>query len=308
MQDAHVNWPRKTREVRTAVMDSTRWDGFRFRDGDIVIDTWSKAGTTLTQQIVGQLIFQGREGLSGPTRTSATPWLDMTLIPLPVLMEALEAQTHRRFIKSHLPLDALVYSPRAKYLYIARDARDVMWSMHNHHLHFTPGVIDAFNALPGRPERPLEPITCSARDYYLCWLEHDKTPGFEQPSFWDHVKSWWECRHLPNLLLVHFNQLTSDLPGSIRRIARFLDIAIDEAAWPAILEHCGLDYMRREATKDQEMNMVFQGGAATFFNKGTNGRWRDVLTAEEIARCDEIAAKRLPPDCAHWLKTGELPK
>jgi hypothetical protein len=36
-------------------------------------------------------------------------------------------------------------------------------------------------------------------------------------------------------------------------------------------------------------------------SKGTNGRWRDVLSAEEIAAADEIAAQNLTPDCAHWL-------
>jgi hypothetical protein len=44
-----------------------------------------------------------------------------------------EAQTHRRFLKTHLPLDALVFSPKAKYIYIGRDGRDVVWSMYNHH-------------------------------------------------------------------------------------------------------------------------------------------------------------------------------
>ncbi len=31
--------------------------------------------------------------------------------------------------KTHLPVDALVFSPEAKYLYIGRDGRDVIWSM-----------------------------------------------------------------------------------------------------------------------------------------------------------------------------------
>ena len=53
-------------------------------------------------------------------------------------------------------------------------------------------------------------------------------------------------------------------------------------------------------------DMVFEGGGGNFINKGTNGRWKDVLSAVDIAKCDEIAAKNLSPDCARWLKTGEL--
>jgi aryl sulfotransferase len=55
------------------------------------------------------------------------------------------------------------------------------------------------------------------------------------------------------------------------------------------------------------MEVYWRNGAASFFNKGVNGRWRDVLSAEEIARCDAVAAERLSPDSAHWLRTGELP-
>ena len=39
------------------------------------------------------------------------------------------------------------------------------------------------------------------------------------------------------------------------------------------------------------------------FHKGVNGRWKDVLSPSEIARCDEVAARNLAPDCAHWLAT-----
>jgi aryl sulfotransferase len=48
-------------------------------------------------------------------------------------LAALEAQTHRRFLKTQLAVDALVYAPEAKYLVIGRDGRDVIWRMYNHH-------------------------------------------------------------------------------------------------------------------------------------------------------------------------------
>jgi tryptophanase len=57
MAAATIAWPQKTREHRNAVMDSTRWDGFPFREGDIVIATWAKSGTTWTQQIVTEGLF-----------------------------------------------------------------------------------------------------------------------------------------------------------------------------------------------------------------------------------------------------------
>jgi aryl sulfotransferase len=74
-----------------------------------------------------------------------------------------------------------------------------------------------------------------------------------------------------------------------------------------IVERCGFDYVQQAAASMEALNMMFKDGAKTFFNKGTNGRWKDVLTVEEIAKADEVAARNLTPDCAHWLKTGELP-
>ena len=124
------NWPRKVRELHNHHFDSTIWNGFDFRDDDVVIATYGKSGTTWVQQIVSQLIFDGAEDIDVP---ALSPWLDLRVPPKDVKLAAVAAQTHRRFLKTHLPVDALVYSPRAKYIYIGRDGRDVVWSLYNHH-------------------------------------------------------------------------------------------------------------------------------------------------------------------------------
>jgi aryl sulfotransferase len=108
-------------------------------------------------------------------------------------------------------------------------------------------------------------------------------------------------------MLLHYANLISDLPGQMRRIAAFLDTPIDEVKFPAMVDRCGVDYMCEHAASMGMMGEYFHDGAASFFNKGVNGRWRDVLSKDEIDRCDEVAAKRLTPDCAHWLRTGDLP-
>ena len=299
-----VKWPRKTREVQNPVSDSTRWNDFRYRPDDIVIVTWGKTGTTWMQQIVGQIVCGAPDDL-WPVFDS--PWLDMRIFPIDEVLGGLEAQTHRRFIKTHLPIDALVCSPSAKYIYVARDARDVVWSAYNHHASFTQEALDAFNHTPGLVGPPLGLPTMSVREYYLYFLEHGGTlPGF-LTDFWDHVQGWWDVRTAPNVLLVHFNGLKTDLAHEVRRIARFLDVDISGRQMATILEHCSFDYMRRAFSKVDLLQKFFTGGGETFIHKGTNGRWRDVLSAAESARCDEQAARYLTPECSHWLKTGELP-
>ncbi|MDJ0947400.1 MAG: sulfotransferase domain-containing protein [Alphaproteobacteria bacterium] len=302
MNPDQTQWPQKTREFQNHHFDSTIWNDFRFRDDDIVIATYAKSGTTWLQQIVAQLIFNGEEGL--PV-AEMSPWLDLRVPPKDVKLPEVEKQTHRRFVKTHLPVDALVFSPKAKYIYIGRDGRDVVWSLYHHHATANDLWYEALNETPGRVGPPIEPPPDDVRQYFLDWLDQD---GFPFWPFWENVRSWWEIRDLPNVMPVHFAKLKADMPGEIQRIAGFLEIPIDEAKWDAILEHCSFDYMKAHATESVPLGGAFwDGGARTFMHKGTNDRWRDTLSAEECAAYEERAVAELGADCARWLLTGDLP-
>ena len=175
--------PDKTREIHNHHIDSTVWNDFRFRADDIVIATYGKSGTTWVQQIVSQLLFDGAEGL--PV-AEMSPWVDLRVPPKEVKLEALEAQSHRRFLKTHLPVDALVFSESAKYLFIARDGRDVVWSFYNHHAKANALWYELLNDTPGRVGPPIEPPCEDVREYYLEWFEKD---GFPLWPFWENIRS-----------------------------------------------------------------------------------------------------------------------
>ena len=296
MPDAAIQWPQKQRELHNHHFDSTVWNDFKFRDDDIVIGTYAKSGTTWLQQIVSQLLFDGAEELEV---AAMSPWLDLRVPPKDVKLAAVEAQTHRRFIKTHLPVDALVLSPRAKYIYIGRDGRDVIFSLYNHHANATEDWYRALNDSPGRVGPPIPRPPDDIRQYYREWLMGDGYPFW---PFFEHVRSWWEVRDLPNVMLLHFSRLKQDLPGEIRRIAAFLDIPIDEARLPAIVEHCSFDWMKRNAGKTVPAGGAFwEGGAETFIHKGVNGRWRDVLSPDEAGAYEVKARAELGEPCAAWL-------
>jgi aryl sulfotransferase len=297
--DSSIVWPVKQRELIKWVADSRAWNDFVMRDDDIVICTWAKSGTTWTQQIVGQLIFGGKPGLYFGGQDS--PWIDFRLRP--EAPEIANAQTHRRFLKTHLPIDALVYSPKAKYIYIGRDGRDVFWSWYNHWTSFKPEVLARINSF--YPDQPPVPYPDpDIRRAFLSWLDNDAYPNW---PFWSHVQGWFDARHLPNLRLLHFANLKADLEGEVRKLAEFLEIEVAPEAWPSIIEHCGFDYVRATSVADGNQAPFLKGGGSTFINKGINGRWRDVLTPDDIARYEAEAARHLTPECAHWLATGELP-
>ena len=296
-----IQWPQKTREIQSNHFDSPIWNDFKFRDDDIIIGTYAKSGTTWMQQIISQLIFNGQEGL--PV-ADMSPWLDLRVPPAPVRLEMVEGQENRRFIKTHLPVDALVYSPKAKYIYIARDGRDVVWSLYNHHVTANEKWYGALNETPGLVGPPMpEPVDSVVQSYHD-WLDKDGYPWW---SFWDNISSWWNIRHLPNLKLVHFANLKQDMEGEIRSIAEFLDIDSGSLNWDAILHHCSFDYMKEHAEATVPLGgIMWKGGAKSFIHKGNNGRWRDMLSAEESEKYENIAVEKLGEECAHWLKTGEM--
>jgi aryl sulfotransferase len=302
MTEAAPALPVKIRELHSHHFDSTIWNGFRFRDDDIVIATYAKSGTTWVQQIIAQLIFDGADDL--PV-AEMSPWLDLRVPPKEIKLAAIEAQSHRRFFKTHLPVDALVFSPRAKYIYIARDGRDVVWSLYNHHATANDLWYQVMNDSPGRVGPPIGRPPESVRQYFLEWLDRDGYPFW---PFWENIASWWAIRGLPNVMLLHFAQLKNDMPTQIRRIAGFLDIAVEGPRWPVILEHCGFEYMKAHAASAAPLGgTLWEGGAKTFLHKGTNGRWRDVLSAEDCRRYEEMAREKLGEECARWLATGIQP-
>lgn len=294
--DLPLRWPKKERELVQWVIDSRAWNDLVFRNDDIVIVTWSKAGTTWMQQIVSQLVFKGAPDVYGPDHS---PWIDFRLTPDAPAVAA--AQTHRRFLKSHLPIASLVYSPKAKYIYIGRDVRDIYWSWHNHYANFTQEALDTINALPGRIGPPVGYPDPDMRIAFRRWLEQDGYPSW---PFWSHVQGWWDGRNLPNLKFVHFADLKADLAGQIGDIARFLDIEVTAGTWPAIIEHCGFDYMRSLASTNEGLRWVFRQGGDTLLNRGTNGRWAETLNQDDLAFFNAMVDRHLSAECAAWLVHG----
>ena len=95
------------------------------------------------------------------------------------------------------------------------------------------------------------------------------------------------------------------MPGEIRKIAAFLEIPIDESTFPTIVEHCTFEYMKSNKDIEGIKEFLFQGN---FFNKGTNGRWKELLSQADCEEYERKAIEEVGQEAADWLKTGQLPK
>ena len=92
----------------------------------------------------------------------------------------------------------------------------------------------------------------------------------------------------------------------MRAVASFLDMNIEEALWPQLVHNATFDTVKKNPDKvvSDQAKTIFKDGAHSFINKGTNGRWKGVLSDDELAQYETVKAQAVTADCAKWLETG----
>lgn len=308
---------------RSLMSDNLRWDALQLRDGDIIISTPSKCGMTWTQRLVSLLVFDGPD-LPGPLST-VSPWFDQTIRPLDEVVAVLEAQTHRRFMKTHTPLDGLVLDDRVTYICVGRDPRDAAVSMlfqtanmdrdrmrvlHDaavpaHHRHGPPG-----------PEPLPEPAERGPVEEFRDWMEGPAHPppgvGFAPPkgigtlaNILDQFGKSWQRRHLPNVALFHYADFQQNLVGELIRLGAVLgfDVSHDRAC--ELARYASLEAMRSRAA-DVAPNTTdgIWRSNESFFRNGGSGEWQQYFGFAEYRRYNDRINQLAPPDLLAWAHEG----
>ncbi|MFI4974580.1 MAG: sulfotransferase domain-containing protein [Caulobacterales bacterium] len=219
---------------------------------------------------------------------------------------------HRRFLKTHLPIDGLPLYDDVKCIHVARDGRDAALSMHNHFTGFSDDQLARFDVI-GREDpvisRPYEKPPTDVTAYFRQWIAtrplRGPVEGPPSPHFFDISAGYWSERRRPNVLLVHYADLSNDLQAEMRRVADFLDAAIDDGLWPSLVQAASFQAMRAsgDAVMPQTKSM-FPEGSKRFFNKGVSGRWRGVLADADLASYDRRVRDTVGPGLAAWLEGG----
>jgi aryl sulfotransferase len=298
------------REYRTWAIDSRRWKDFAPRDGDIIIATAPKCGTTWMQQIVGSLIFQDTAARPLP---AISPWIDGRAHgPAPDIYRALAAQTHRRFVKTHVPADGLPLYEQVRYIHVARDGRDAVMSMHNHFTAFPDERIATFDRIgltdPMIARRYLR-APADPNEFFLRWIStavvEGQSDGCPDTSFFDLEAGYWAERRRANMLLVHYNDLLANPDAEMRRVAAFLEVAINDEIWPSLVRAATFNEMQRAGDRLMPQTITMRGGGSRrFFNKGTNGQWRGVLTERDLALYERKVQEKFSSGLAKWIEGG----
>ena len=297
---------------RTVVYDSVRWDDFELREDDIVISTPPKCGTTWMQMQCALLLFRTADLPAPLARLS--PWLDMQTRPRDEVVRDLDAQTHRRFIKTHCPLDGLPFDPRVTYLNVARDPRDVALSWDNHLANMDFARVLALRAsvaglddleelgITGpRPELAEDPLV-----RFWQWMDAEaayaRAGGL--PELVHHIGTFWDQRRQPNVHLFHYGDMHIDLAGQMRRLADVLRVA---APTDGLVEAAAFGAMRSRADDlVPNSDTPIWASNEQFFDQGRYYAWRAILDDEGQRRYDATLARLAPPELAAFLNRGWL--
>jgi hypothetical protein len=253
------------------------------------------------------LLVHGSIDLPKPL-TQLSRWLDRHTIPIDDQIAELESQPYRRIIKTHTPLDGLPYYPEVSYVFCGRDPRDAFLSLLDSMQNVSPHARADINRRIGLPEE--HGMAFDANELFPLWAStgvqpwaYDGAP-FGLPNIYM-MKTYWHFRHLPNLLLLHYADLVRDLDSEMRRVANFLEINIDEAQWPRLVDAASFNGMRDKAQETApDADLGEWSNSADFFHSARMGAWKTELNAENKWLYETINSVRLDPDLKVWAEQG----
>ncbi len=304
--------PRVTCVYQNHHLDSTRWSIYEPRDGDIIVVTSYKSGTTWMQQILTRLL--NISSTDSIDLRDVSPWVEARFrgVSKETLRNVVAEMPGRRLLKSHLPLHGLPYYENVRYVIVGRDPRDVFMSLFNHYRNYTDLAFKMLNDPAERVGEAIGPCPDDPRTLWRNWM----TRGFfdwesEGWPFWSnlgHTQSYWDHRHLPNFLFVHYADMLADLACEVRRVAAFVGVDVSDAGVARVAEATTFANVKKTANEtppeSDKFRLIFKDGMQSFFFKGSNGRWRDVLNADDLALYEAAKARVLSADCAQWLENG----
>jgi len=253
---------------------------YRPRPTDVIISPFAKCGTTWLQQIFHTLRTHGDMDFDDISRV--VPWIETSTM-LGLDLEAPQKAEPRGF-KSHLPHHAI--PPGAKAIVSLRDPKDALVSFY----HFTSGWF-------------LEPGAVSLDDFADNWI----TKGVGG-VYWDHLLSWWKVRRDPRVLMLSYEQMIARPEDSIRRVAAFCEIPLDDELLALTLERSSIEFMlahkdRFDDAMDRRASEVRcnlpPGSDSAKVRKGGVGGHKAELSDAVAARLDAIWRERVTPVTGH---------
>lgn len=239
------------------------------RSTDVIITPYGKCGTTWLQQTFHTLRTRGDMEFDDISRV--VPWIETS--PLLGLDLNAAQRAEPRGFKSHLSYTDVPKG--AKYIVSIRDPKDALVSMYK----FMEGWF-------------MEPGAVTLDDF----AQQNYMRG-EQKTYWKHLISWWEVRNEPNVLMFSYEGMNKDREGTVRRVAEFCGIPLDDELLELTLKQTSFDFMLTHKSRfdDALMRTLSEsvanlpaGSDSAKVREGKVGGHASLLSPAVIAELDEI--------------------
>jgi hypothetical protein len=249
---------------------------FEPRPTDVIITPFGKCGTTWLQQIFHGLRTRGDMDFDDISRV--VPWIE-TAHDLGLDLDAPQRAQPRGF-KSHLPYDLVPKG--ARYIVSLRDPKDAFVSS----FRFMEGWFFETGSIP---------IETFARRYLT------RNPPRD---YWHHLTSWWPHRHDDDVLMLSFETMKADLAGTVRAIARFVGIELDEGLFEIVMRQSSLEFMlahkdrfddRLMRERSERLCHLPPGSDSAKVRSGRVGEHTRELTVELSAAFDRVWREAIEP-------------
>lgn len=291
------------------VADNIRWDGFELRAGDVIISTPAKCGTTLTQMICALLIFDGPDFPAALDVVS--PWLDMQTRAVAEVHRMYASQRHRRFIKTHTPLDGLPMRDDVTYVVVGRDPRDVAVSWDHHMANIDlDRVLELRAAAVGNDDlADLLPTTAPSDDpaerFRAFVTETRAGLAMTLETVLQHLESGWRLRNSANVVLMHYSDYRTDLAGELAHLGAALGFDISRERAEELAACATLDRMRERAEDVVPLAPLHMWrSTAGFLRAGSSGEWRALVTDDDLALYERRVDALVEPGLKAWVHGG----
>ncbi|XP_038215741.1 sulfotransferase 1C4-like [Zerene cesonia] len=271
------------------------------RPSDVFVASYPRSGTTWTQELVWMVANDLDYATSNAIPlTERYPFLEFSMCVHPVLKqrfieensfnmrnlkmlewvtqpgtEQIAAAKSPRFVKTHLPLSLLPPTLLdGKVVYVARDPRDVCVSFY--HLNKSMRT---------------QGYTGDFKTYWEFFINdlHHWTPYFE------HLKEAWEKRHHPNLLFLFYEDMSKDLPATVRRVMEFFGKKFSDDQLNRLIDHLSIESFKSNPSVNYDVmkELGIMVGAKEFIRKGKAGGWRDYFDEEMTLQAEKWMADNL---------------
>ncbi|XP_056391673.1 sulfotransferase 1 family member D1-like [Hyla sarda] len=245
---------------------------FQAKDGDLLIVTFPKSGTTWMSEILDLMIHNG-----DVTKTQRgaiferVPFLEYAAPDMPSGTEILNAMESPRVIKSHLPVHLLpssFWEKKCKILYMARNPKDVLVSYYHFYrmaiLHPDPGTFE---------------------DFIQMFIEGEVAFG----SWSDHVKDWWKSRRQKDILYLFYEDMLEDPKCELRKVTKFIGKDLSEDILETIHQRTTFKNMKENQMANYSTipTSIMDHSISPFMRKGICGDWKNHLTVAQSELLDE---------------------